>query len=71
MLTMAKNCVWVRERCQNHSQHTLSLVPGVHRRAERTPGFSHLRMRKIFQEIWETVFFWCSSVYGIRITVLF
>ena len=43
-----------------------SLVPGVHRWAERTPGLSRLRMREIFTEIWETVLFWYSSVYGIR-----
>ena len=49
----------------------VSLVPGVHEWAERTPGFSRLHMREIFPEIWETVLFWYSSAYGIRITVLF
>ena len=43
--------------------------------AERTPGFSLLRMRKIFPEIhvWETVLhvFQYSSAIGLHITVLF
>ena len=45
-----------------------SYIPGVHRRVERMPGFSRLRMREIFPEIWETVLFWYSSTYGIHIT---
>ena len=38
---------------------------------KKTPGFSRLHMREIFPKIWETVLFWYSSTYGIRITVLF
>ena len=49
----------------------INLVPGVHGRAERRPGFSHLRMCEISPDIWETVLFWYFSAYGIRITVLF
>ena len=51
--------------------YRISLVPGVHGLAERTPGFSRLRMCEHFPEISETVLFWYSFAYGIRITVLF
>ena len=33
-----------------------SLIPGVHGPAERMPGFSLLRIREIFPEIWKLLF---------------
>ena len=54
-----------------HTYHDDTGLDMRSRTAERTPGFSHLHICEIFPEIWETILFWSSSAYGLRITVLF
>ena len=57
-----ENEIRLAEMCLMQEDKSLFRLSHEHSQAEeRTPGFSHLHIRKNFPEMWETMLFWYSS----------